>query len=337
MTDISKKEKPLPTNTELILKPSGAFIKHNRDYLAKLTDFLPDIIYIYHLPLQKTLFVNKAFTDTLGYLQKDLLTGEVDWFKIFHPDDVASAPAIAASISKLQDQATIEYELQCKTIKGNYIWLHNKLTIFTRDQTGKPEQVLVTSHDITYRKSLESKLMSRAYTDHLTGLLNRTVFLEKLDWKIQNEAHDFAVLFLDINEFKCINDTYGHEIGDQVILKVAKRLSSLLPEPNIVARLGGDEFTIIINDCRSKKTLTNHVNNIQETLTKKMHINDIELKINASIGSILAKHVTSPSPSKLIKIADQAMYEAKKMFYEKRSKFSKQTELLSNSPQSEEC
>lgn len=316
MTSIAKEEeKPLSKNTELVLKPSGSFIKHNRDYLAKLTDFLPDIIYIYHLSFQKTLFVNRAFTDTLGYPQKDLLTGKISWFDIIHPDDIASSPIIAASISELPDQATIEYEIQCKTIQDNYIWLHNKLTIFTRDKEGKPEQVLVTSHDITYRKNLENKLMAQAYMDQLTGLVNRTVFLEKLETKLKGDTHNFAVLFLDINEFKAINDTHGHDIGDKVIIKIA----NLLPEPNIVARLGGDEFTLIIEDCATASDLKKYINLLKQTLTKQMNIGDKSLNIHVSVGSALVKAIQDPTPSKLLKIADQSMYKAKKDFYKLKS------------------
>jgi diguanylate cyclase (GGDEF)-like protein/PAS domain S-box-containing protein len=315
MSDTSEKEKPLPTNTELVLRPSTAFTKHNRDYLAKLTDFIPDIIYIYHLPLQKTLFVNKAFTDTLGYPQKDLLSGAVDWFNIFHPDDVATAPAIGAAIYELNDQGTIEYELQCMTIHGNYIWLHNKLTVFTRDIDKKPEQVLVTSHDITYRKSLEKKLMTQAYTDQLTGLLNRAKFLEKLEYKIQSKVLDFTVLFLDVNEFKCINDTYGHEIGDKVIVKIAKRLTSLLPEPHVIARLGGDEFTLILENCEDEKELKRYIKLLKATIVKTMNIGEVSIKAHVSIGSAIVKNVKNPTPPKLLKIADQAMYKAKKIFY----------------------
>jgi diguanylate cyclase (GGDEF)-like protein/PAS domain S-box-containing protein len=318
----SKKEMPLSKkNTELILKPSTAFAKHNREYLAKLTDFLPDIIYIYHLPLQKTLFVNKAFADTLGYSQKDLLTGKVDWFQIIHPDDVANAPAIAHSIYQLADQATIEYEIQCKTVQGNYIWLHNKLTVFTRDNIGKPEQVLVTSHDITYRKNLENKLMSQAYTDQLTGLNNRMMFLEKLEKKIKSKQHNFAVLFLDINEFKPINDTYGHEVGDKVIVKIAKRLSSLLPEPHVIARLGGDEFTIILEDCECEIELKKYKDILKKHLIKEMNIGSVSLMIDVSIGCVLVKKVPNPTSSKVLKIADQSMYKAKKIFYLKKSNF----------------
>jgi diguanylate cyclase (GGDEF)-like protein/PAS domain S-box-containing protein len=307
-----------PETTQLSLKPSGSLIKQNRGYLARLTDILPDIVYIYHLPLQKTLFVNKAFTDILGHSQSDLISGIVDWFEIIHPDDVANASKIAATIYELKGQATMEYEIQCRTYDGNYIWLHNKLTVFTRDNKGLPEQVLVTSHDITYRKNLEKKLMVQAYTDQLTGLLNRAMFLDQLQNRINDKSHTFAVLFLDIDEFKAINDTYGHATGDKVIIKIANRLSSLLPEPSIIARLGGDEFTMILENCENEKTLNKFTSILKETLTKTMNIGNVMIQPGVSIGSTLVKEVQNPTPSKLLKMADKAMYEAKKIFYQQK-------------------
>ena len=299
------------SKNQLALPKQKKITQKTTHYFSRLTDFLPDIIYIYDLPREKTVFVNKSFTTILGYAQRCLLNDNITWSSIIHPVDQESAPAIGKRIMKLQDGATMEYEIQCKTAKGVYIWLHNKLTVFLRDKNGMPEQVLVTSHDITYRKTLESRLLSLAYTDGLTGLCNRTVFIEELEYRLQSKNHDFAVLFLDLDDFKDINDTFGHSVGDSAIRETARRLSNLLPHPNIVARLGGDEFTMIIDGCKNIKAVTTWIKKITNQFVDHIVAETHTFPLGASIGSVLANQVKSPTVSKLLKLADQAMYESK--------------------------
>jgi diguanylate cyclase (GGDEF)-like protein/PAS domain S-box-containing protein len=319
MSSMTQKNSLSSTSSELVLQESKPLVIHSRDYLARLTDFLPDIIYIYHLPLQKTLFINKSFTTILGYPREMILNGEISWYDIIHPTDQADAPKVFSQIMHLADHATIEYEFRCKPKDKDYIWLHNKLTVFSRDYEGKPEQTLVTSHDITYRKNLESKLLLQAYTDQLTGIANRTVFMETLDGMILSGCEKYVVMFIDLNEFKSINDTYGHEIGDKVIVETANRLSLAMPAPNMIARLGGDEFTVIIRDCDDKKTLARYTQKIQAQFKKPMNFGKIKLNIHVSMGSVFAGNVENPTTSKLLKLADQAMYTAKKKFYVEKS------------------
>jgi diguanylate cyclase (GGDEF)-like protein/PAS domain S-box-containing protein len=305
-----------PQNTaELLLNSNSQNKIINQNYLAKLTDFLPDIIYIYDLINQRTLFVNKAFTKILGYSQNDLLSNLVSWTDIVHDEDWNNRFEIINSIAQLKDGETIEYEIRCKTAKEKYIWLHHKLTVFTRDIKGNPEQVLVTSHDITYRKKLEVKLLYQLYTDQLTGIPNRTNFLEKLEQRIENKTFNFALLFIDLNEFKVVNDVHGHQIGDKVLVKTAKRLTSIFKSPHVVARLSGDEFTIIIDNCIDKKTLDNYVEKINRKFERKILIDTLEFTMCMSIGKILAKNIENPTCTKLLKLADEDMYEAKKRYY----------------------
>jgi diguanylate cyclase (GGDEF)-like protein/PAS domain S-box-containing protein len=300
----------LATNTSTKLAP------YTQQYFSKITDFIPDIIYIYDLKIQKTLFVNKSLTSILGYTQEDFMNGTVNWYDIIHPTDQKDAPNVLSKILKLLDTETIEYDIRCLTINGSYIWLHNKLTIFIRGLDNEPEQVLVTAQDISTKKKMEEKLTTQAYTDHLTGIANRTRFMEILEDKVNTGDSDFAILFLDLNQFKEVNDIHGHEIGDKVIIKAAKRLTKVFGKPHIVARLGGDEFTVIIDKCTNDIKLEKYIQNVKSAFIKVFKLGKINLSMSVSIGSVLANTLSKPSPSKLLQHADKSMYLEKKKLYQ---------------------
>jgi diguanylate cyclase (GGDEF)-like protein/PAS domain S-box-containing protein len=299
----------LATNTSTKLAP------YTQQYFSKITDFIPDIIYIYDLNMQKTLFVNKSLTSILGYTQEDFMSGVVNWYDIIHPTDQKDAPNLLTKILKLLDTETIEYDIRCLTISGSYIWLHNKLTVFIRGLDNQPEQVLVTAQDISIKKKMEEKLTTHAYTDHLSGIANRTRFMEILENRISIGDSGFAILFLDLNKFKEVNDMHGHEIGDKVIIEAARRLTKVFSKPHTVARLGGDEFTVIIDKCTNDKELNKHILNVKNAFVKVFKLGKINLNIGVSVGSVIADTLSKPSSSNLLKHADKSMYFEKKIFY----------------------
>lgn len=168
--------------------------------------------------------------------------------------------------------------------------------------------------DVTERKLIEQKIKQMAHYDHLTGLPNRSLFMEQLEHalKLGKRKHQkTAVLFLDLDGFKQVNDTLGHEAGDQLLKDVAARLKPLLRDSDVAARLGGDEFTFILNDIGSHENAAGVAWKILDALSMPFVLKGTPSRIGGSIG--IALHPDDADDFEaLIRKADEAMYEAKK-------------------------
>jgi diguanylate cyclase (GGDEF)-like protein len=159
----------------------------------------------------------------------------------------------------------------------------------------------------------EEKLNYLAYFDPLTELPNRKMILDRLDLLVhlaQKNNSSFAVVFIDLDDFKKINDTMGHQIGDQVIVSVASRLSDLIHKGDLLGRLGGDEFALIIQQNLRDEDILQYVENLRKNLERSLNIDRFDLSIRASFGISIYPHDGS-TPLELIKCADTAMYKAK--------------------------
>ncbi|MFK5892336.1 MAG: EAL domain-containing protein [Pseudomonadota bacterium] len=167
--------------------------------------------------------------------------------------------------------------------------------------------------DITHIKETEKKLENLAFRDALTGLPNRQLFHDRLSHEL-NHAHrqnnKVALLFIDLDQFKRVNDTLGHHVGDELLQEVAKRLQSCVRENDTVARLGGDEFTIILADLSSSNTAADTAQKVISTISKAIILHNHELFVGASIGISLYPD-DSDKEDILIRNADAAMYHAK--------------------------
>ncbi len=163
---------------------------------------------------------------------------------------------------------------------------------------------------ITKRKKIELQLEHDSLHDALSGLPNRLHFSNLLDSKVAEQDSSFAVLFLDLDRFKLINDSLGHHVGDLFLIEVAGRLSSCLRQNDVVARLGGDEFCILMNDLKSKETAIKLASRILNELKKPMVVNNHSLITSASIGIRFAEN-TQATADEIMGDADVAMYQAK--------------------------
>ncbi len=168
--------------------------------------------------------------------------------------------------------------------------------------------------DITERKRMEEQLRHDALHDALTGLPNRTLFLDRLNQAIARRQRDkerlFAVLFLDLDRFKVINDSLGHSVGDQLLVAIAKRLHNCLRPGDTVARLGGDEFSLLLDNVDSISAVTQVADRIHKILQFPFYLNSYEVFTNASIGIKFSDDPTE-TPEDLLRDADTAMYRAK--------------------------
>ncbi|MCC5662785.1 diguanylate cyclase [Nostoc sp. CHAB 5784] len=184
-----------------------------------------------------------------------------------------------------------------------------------RDQNGNITGAVLVFQDITKRKQTEAQLMRNAFYDGLTELPNRVLFLDRLRQTIERSKrrsdYYFAVLFLDLDGFKEINDRFGHGIGDDFLVAIARRLESCLRGGDTVARFGGDEFTVLLEDIKDITDATNVAKRIQDSLRLPVNLNGYQLSTTASIG-ITWNFSNYEEPATLLRDADIAMYRAKR-------------------------
>lgn len=213
---------------------------------------------------------------------------------------------------RLQQQGYWQGEIWNKRKNGEIYpeWLSISAV---RGENGAINQYAAIFSDITERKKREQKIHELAYFDELTGLANRRLFQDRLEQALANAKrhdHQSAVLFLDLDLFKRINDTLGHQAGDDALRQVAKRLQKASRSGESVARLGGDEFTILVPECDGVEEIEKLAQRIVAQFELPFKIQQNELVLTTSVGiSIYPQHGTTAS--ELLKFADAAMYQAK--------------------------
>ncbi|MEH1823233.1 MAG: diguanylate cyclase [Nostoc sp.] len=184
-----------------------------------------------------------------------------------------------------------------------------------RDRDGNITGAVLIFQDITKRKQTEAQLIRNAFYDGLTALPNRVLFLDRLRQTIERSKrrsdYYFAVLFLDLDGFKEINDRFGHGMGDDFLIAIARRLELCLRGGDTVARFGGDEFTVLLEDIKDITDATNVAKRIQDSLRLPVNLNGYQLSATASIG-ITWNFSNHDEPATLLRDADIAMYRAKR-------------------------
>lgn len=183
-----------------------------------------------------------------------------------------------------------------------------------RDRNGNITGAVLVLQDITQRQLMEMQLLRNAFVDGLTGVPNRALFLDRLTQAIERSKrrrdYRFAVLFLDLDGFKGINDRFGHSMGDDFLVAIARRLESCVRSGDTVSRFGGDEFAVLLEEIRDINDVINVAKRIQDTLGLPLHLNGQQISTTVSIG-ITLNHGATDQPENLLKAADSAMYRAK--------------------------
>lgn len=163
------------------------------------------------------------------------------------------------------------------------------------------------------RYALQEALLHQAFHDKLTGLPNRALLFDRLQhafMEAMRHQQALALLFVDLDEFKSVNDRFGHDIGDQLLVEVAKRMLLVVRQEDTVARLGGDEFTVLIKNPLSVEAVIGAANRILEKVSEPYQMSDVSLNISASIG-VTMSYPKGDQPEDLLREADHAMYQAK--------------------------
>ncbi len=257
-------------------------------------------------------YANKMMADITGYpLDEFLRFDQTGLERIIHPADrpfvVAAANKFEVGDGHVSPQS--EYRLISKS--GTVKWVLQQTRTVRFDGDLGVEGVLV---DITQRKHAEEQLLQSALHDPLTGLPNRASFHDRVDLALERARgrsdSPFAVLFLDLDRFKLINDGYGHQAGDRLLVEIAHRLRRAVRPGDTVARLGGDEFTVLIPDVKDQSEAVSVANRIRDALAAPFRVGDQEVFTTASTGiAISSPHYDTPD--EILRDADIAMYRAK--------------------------
>jgi diguanylate cyclase (GGDEF)-like protein/PAS domain S-box-containing protein len=248
----------------------------------------------------------------IGFGEEAFGDNPEDWFSRVHPDDIDK---LQIDIHAHLDRNTSHFENEHRILHkdGSYRWLYCRGQAVW-DSNGQAQRIAGSITDITDRKTSEQKLLHYAFYDKLTGLPNRALFIDHLGQAIERARRRpdylFAVLFLDLDRFKDVNDSLGHMAGDELLVSVGQILQNRMRATDTVARLGGDEFVILLEDIREPRNAVQIADWIHGVLSKPFYLHQHEVYITASIGIVL-NEADYKTPDDVMRDADIAMYHAK--------------------------
>jgi diguanylate cyclase (GGDEF)-like protein/PAS domain S-box-containing protein len=247
----------------------------------------------------------------LGYREHEIGETRGEWIGRVHPDDRAPLTQAVEAFLKDGEQLQVEHRMQHRD--GSYRWFLARGTA-VRDRDGQAVRIVGSVMDVTDRREAERRLQHDALHDTLTGLPNRVLFVDRLDQSIRRALRHHpeccaAVLFLDLDGFKVINDSMGHACGDELLKAVAQRLEAALRPNDTVARLSGDEFTLLLDDVCETREATIIAERVLHSLQAPFLLDGREVFIGASLGIALA--TARSQPEQVMRDADVAMYRAK--------------------------
>ena len=257
-------------------------------------------------------YYSRRYKEMYGY-SEDKVWQQSDQFEdIVHPDDKEQL---------LRDQQahfegrtpTYRNEHRVRCSDGSWKWILSRGMVISRDAQGKPVRMIGTHTDITEWKKSEALIWQQANYDPLTGLPNRRMLRDRLEQDIRKCKHDglqLAILFIDLDHFKEVNDTLGHDSGDLLLIEAADRIRHCVRDSDTVARMGGDEFTVVLSELSGAERLERILQKILGALSAAFQLGDEQVFISASIG-ITMYPADATEVESLFKNADQALYVAK--------------------------
>jgi diguanylate cyclase (GGDEF)-like protein/PAS domain S-box-containing protein len=257
-------------------------------------------------------YYSERWKAMLGCEGEDIGNTPFEWFRRVHPDDLAQVQAL------LQDHLegrtpTFESEHRMRHKDRGYRWVLSR-GLAVRNGSGRAYRMVGAQSDTTQRKLAEEQLIHDALHDALTGLPNRTLFVDRLSHRIKHSRREkdrlFGVLFLDLDRFKLVNDSMGHSAGDQLLVETSRRLEQAVRPGDTVARLGGDEFAVLLEDVTEPGDAVKVAERIQSSLKNPIKLETQEVVSTASIG-IAMSQTGYEKAEDVLRDADTAMYRAK--------------------------
>ncbi len=254
------------------------------------------------------IYYSPVWMKSIGISNSDIETSPKFWFDRVHPEDLDKLQLeIKAYLKGKNDHFKCEYRIRHQ--KGyDRVMLSQGIAI--RDKNGKAIRFVGTQVDITEEKREDDRLIHDAMHDILTDLPNRALFMDRLRQAILSRVN-FAVLYMDIDHFKDVNDTLGHEAGDELLGIIARRIEGACRAGDTIARLGGDEFCVLVTYITKGHEVESLAVRILQDVAKPIIIDEKEITPNLSIGIALGSSSSHTQPQEVLKDADIALYEAK--------------------------
>jgi diguanylate cyclase (GGDEF)-like protein/PAS domain S-box-containing protein len=269
-------------------------------------------VFLWSMNAERTTFLqaSPACQKIYGYSQKSIYENPMIWKKIIHPDDLALVKEKQKRITSEGIPLTSEYRII--DASGNVKWI-SSYTIPVFNEIGEIIRYDGIVTDISQKRKAEEELEFMAFHDLLTELPNRRAFQRKLNRSLkaaEEKQTKAAILYLDLDHFKLINDALGHKVGDELLQTIAKRLKDCLHQSAFLARQGGDEFAVLLENIKNVEEVFNVTRKLINVVTKPLYLAGRNYVLTTSIGiSVYPDH--ADDTENLIKRADQAMYVAK--------------------------
>lgn len=256
--------------------------------------------------------VSRRCKEMYGYADDEMADQPQDLDRLTHPEDVAlMLHDRQAHLDGLTPTYQNEHRIRCRD--GSWKWILSRGMVISRDAQGHPLRMIGTHTDITKRKNAEALVWHQANFDALTGLPNRRMLRDRLELelkKVDRDGKQIAILFVDLDHFKEVNDTLGHDAGDQLLIEAARRVRACVRESDTVARMGGDEFTLVLSELDDDGQLDRILEKVLSAVSDLFQIGEEQVYVSASIG-ITMYPGDGDDVETLFKNADQALYAAK--------------------------
>lgn len=285
-----------------------AALRNSEELFRQLAGNIPEVFWIMNAGQERLIYVSPAYEKIWGRGSDALYANPEEWLKYVHPAD-------RARVSAARKKAVFgcyNEEFRILWPDGSIRWLYER-AFPVRDGDGDVVRIAGITEDVSERKRAEERLTYLAQYDHLSGLPNRALFLDRLGQaqaQAQRESWVTAVVLIDLDRFKVINDTLGHAAGDKLVVAVAQRLARAIRSGDTVSRLGGDEFALILQNLSKPRDAATVSQKVLETLAAPFEVEGHEIFVTASIGITLFPS-DGETAEELLKNADSAMYRAK--------------------------
>ena len=297
-------------------------LRQSEKKLEDILNSLEEVVWSADATTSNLLFLNSAAQKVYGRSIKELLNNPDLRLDSIHPEDRARVELSLANSSSYINNNDLEYRILQPNGEVRWVWERSRIIY---DETGSANRRDGIISDVTERKRIESKLNYEARHDSLTHLPNRSAMLERIEQALIrsriNQDRQFAVLFIDLDRFKVVNDSLGHLIGDELLIAVANTLTKCCRQQDLVARLGGDEFTILLTRIKSKAEAEAIAQRIKSKLSAPFHLQGHTVFTSASIGIVIGD-CNYYSSAEILRDADLAMYRAKSLGKARHETFS---------------